>query len=141
VWTASSGGDWNSGPNWQGGSVPTGTNDVQIPVPITVSLRDTEFAKNLIVGPGALLMITGEGALTLTNGLDDFGVVQVGGGDPPMLTVNGPVTIEQFALLEAFDEGTQIQLVNTTLSNWGSLRPAILQPSPLASRETAAIPA
>jgi hypothetical protein len=69
-----------------------------------VSLHDAEFAKNLIVGPGALLLITGEGALTLTNGLDDFGVVQVGGGDPPMLTVNGPVTIEQFALLEAFGE-------------------------------------
>ncbi len=84
-----------------------------------MSLHDTEFAKNLIVGPGALLLITGEGALTLTNGLDDFGVVQVGGGDPPMLTVNGPVTIEQFALLEAFGEGTQIQLVNTTLSNLG----------------------
>ncbi len=128
VWTASSGGDWNTGPNWQGGSVPGGTNNVSIPVPIVVNVHDTQGASNLILGPGAELLITGNGALTLANGLDDFGVVQVGGGDPPVLTVSGPVTIEAFALLEAFGVGTQIQLSNVTLSNLG-----IIEASELAN--------
>jgi hypothetical protein len=88
-----------------GGNVPGEKDNVEIAVPITVTVDDTQAASNLLLGPGAELLITGNGALTLTNGLDDFGVVQVGGGDPPMLTVSGPVTVEAFALLEAFGDG------------------------------------
>ena len=123
-WTSPSSGPWNTGGNWGGGNVPGGTNNVQIALPIIVTVDDTQSAGNLVLGAGAKLFITGDGTLTLTKGLSDAGVVEVGGGDPPMLTVNGPVTIQPFALLEAFGEGTQINLTNVTLSNLGIIEAA-----------------
>ena len=53
-------------------------------------------------------------------------MVQVGSGDPPKLTVNGPVTVESGAQIEALGEGTQIQLSNVTLSNLGTIEAANL---------------
>ena len=79
-----------------------------------------------MIGRGVILHIDSGGFLFVANGLDDFGVVQVGSGDPPKLTVNGPVTVESGAQIEALGEGTQIQLSNVTLSNLGTIEAANL---------------
>jgi hypothetical protein len=91
-----------------------------------VTVADSEAANNLVIGRGVILHIDSGGFLFVANGLDDFGVVQVGSGDPPKLTVNGPVTVESGAQIEALGEGTQIQLSNVTLSNLGTIEAANL---------------
>jgi hypothetical protein len=145
VWTSSESGPWNTGGNWNSGNVPGQINNVEIDQrvagkPLTVTVADSEAANNLVIGPGVILQIDSGGFLFVANGLDDFGVVQVGSGDPPKLTVNGPVTVEFGAQIEALGEGTQIQLSNVTLSNLGLSKPPTWQPSPSASRATAPIP-
>ena len=79
-----------------------------------------------MIGRGVILHIDSGGFLFVANGLDDFGVVQVGSGDPPKLTVNGQVTVKSGAQIEALGEGTQIQLSNVTLSNLGTIEAANL---------------
>ena len=105
-----------------------------------MTVADLEAANNLVIGPGVILQIDSGGFLFVANGLDDFGVVQVGSGDPPKLTVNGPVTVEFGAQIEASGEGTQIQLSNVTLSNLGTIESPTWQPSPSASRAKAPMP-
>jgi hypothetical protein len=131
VWTSSESGPWNTGGNWNSGNVPGQINNVEIDQrvagkPLTVTVADSEAANNLVIGPGVILQIDSGGFLFVANGLDDFGVVQVGSGDPPKLTVNGPVTVEFGAQIEALGEGTQIQLSNVTLSNLGTIEAANL---------------
>jgi hypothetical protein len=128
VWTSSESGPWNTGGNWNSGNVPGQSNNVEIdqPVPgkpLTVTVADIEAAKNLVIGPGVILNIVSGGFLVVANGLDDFGLIQVG-GDPPKLTVFGPVTVEIGGAIEASGEGTQIQLSNVTLSNLGTIEAA-----------------
>ena len=131
VWTSSESGPWNTGGNWNSGNVPGQINNVEIDQrvagkPLTVTVADSEAANNLVIGRGVILHIDSGGFLFVANGLDDFGVVQVGSGDPPKLTVNGPVTVEFGAQIEALGEGTQIQLSNVTLSNLGTIEAANL---------------
>jgi hypothetical protein len=131
VWTSSESGPWNTGGNWNSGNVPGQINNVEIDQrvagkPLTVTVADSEAANNLVIGRGVILHIDSGGFLFVANGLDDFGVVQVGSGDPPKLTVNGPVTVESGAQIEALGEGTQIQLSNVTLSNLGTIEAANL---------------
>jgi hypothetical protein len=145
VWTSSESGPWNTGGNWNSGNVPGQINNVEIDQrvagkPLTVTVADSEAANNLVIGRGVILHIDSGGFLFVANGLDDFGVVQVGSGDPPKLTVNGPVTVESGAQIEALGEGTQIQL-STRCRIWGLSKLPTLQPSPSTSRATAPTPA
>ena len=89
VWTGGTSDQWNTASNWSNGVVP-GTTDTAIiqdagHQPVTVS--DTEQVANLVIDSGATLEIANGGALTVTNALDDAGMIDVNatGSDPTLV--------------------------------------------------------
>jgi len=101
IWTFPSSGPWEQSADWNSNTVPGAKNTVEIfeqvsGQPLTVTLDQPATVNNLIIGPGVTLDIVSGGLLTVLNGLDDSGTI-VTSGDPPLLSIGGPVTVESGA--------------------------------------------
>jgi hypothetical protein len=71
-WISAQGGDWSTGTNWEGGSVPASTDSAEIAVPgvYTVTITSNVSAANLTINAtGETLDESGAGSLTLSDGL------------------------------------------------------------------------
>ena len=73
----------------------------------------------LIVGSNGTLDIVG-GSLTVVNGATDNGTIIVE-GDPPALTINGPVMVGDIGSFTATGSGDEIQFANGTVDNHGAI--------------------
>ena len=73
----------------------------------------------LIVGPNGTVDIVG-GSLTVVNGMSNSGTIIVE-GDPPALTINGPVTVGNIGSFTATGSGDEIQFANGTVDNHGAI--------------------
>ena len=92
TWISSTGGSWGSASNWSDGLVPVGWENVDILLPLKVTIGDAEEAASLVLGAGAILNIISGGTLTIANGISNSGVVQLNSsGADPTLAVNGTV--------------------------------------------------
>jgi hypothetical protein len=122
IWPAGLG-TWDTPPGWTGDQVPVSSIDT---VTIESGLvqygnggTDNYTIQELIVDQPAELQIL-TGTLNVLNGLDDDGAVVVG-GDPPSLTVSGPVTVGIGAKLIAKGDGALIDLINADITNSGTI--------------------
>ncbi len=71
-WISAQGGDWSTGTNWEGGSVPGSTDptDITLPGVYTVTVASHVSAGNLTINStGATLDESSAGSLTLSGGL------------------------------------------------------------------------
>jgi hypothetical protein len=71
-WISAQGGDWSTGANWEGGSVPGSTDaaDITLPGVYTVTVASHVSADNLTINTtGAMLDESSAGSLTLSGGL------------------------------------------------------------------------
>ena len=73
----------------------------------------------LIVGPNGTLDIVG-GSLMVLNGATDNGTILVE-GDPPALTINGPVTIGSSGSFTATGSGDEIEFANGSVDSQGTI--------------------
>ena len=93
------------GPNWTPGTSPGSPNDiVEIPSG-TVIYNNNFMIGTLIVGPNGTVDIVG-GSLTVVTGVSNSGTIIVE-GDPPALTINGPVTVGNIGSFTATAGGTE----------------------------------
>ena len=124
VWTGGTSDQWNTASNWSNGVVP-GTTDTAInqdtgDQPATVT--DTETVANLLIDLGARLEIGNGGALTVTNAIDDSGVINVDAtGSVPLLVLDGPVRVESDARIEADGLGATVLFSNDHVGNAGTI--------------------
>ena len=118
IWTGGTG-PWTLGPNWTPGSSPGSPGDI-VEVPTGTVIYNNNFTiGTLIVGPNGTLDIVG-GSLTVVNGASDGGTIIVE-GDPPALTINGPVTVGNIGSFTATGSGDEIQFANGTVDNHGAI--------------------
>ena len=91
-WISTTGGDWNDSANWSDGLAPLGWENVDITLPVKVTIDDVEQAASLVIGPGGILNIIAGGELIVANGISNSGVIQLNssGGDP-QLVIDGTV--------------------------------------------------
>ena len=119
IWTSSSDGNWDQGGDWNNGTSPGGANNVDVPLPIVVTVNDNEAAGLLTIGPGAIVDVGTGGALTIGNGLDDAGTLEAT-GDPPTITIGGPiVTVEGTGKILSIGAGVEILITAGTVDNLG----------------------
>ena len=112
-------GPWTLGPNWTPGTSPGSPKDiVEIPSG-TVIYNNNFMIGTLIVGPNGTVDIVG-GSLTVVNGVSNSGTIIVE-GDPPALTINGPVTVGNIGSFTATGSGDEIQFANGTVDNHGAI--------------------
>ena len=104
-WIATSGGNWETAPNWSDGFVPGAGTTVQILEPVTVTLNTGETISGLLVVAGATLEIVAGGALTIAGNVDNAGTIIL---DDPPLTYSGSVSLTG---------GGQIQMVGPSSAN------------------------
>ena len=129
VWTGSTSTNWNTPTNWNPATVPTATNDVELPTGITnqPSISTAALAKSVWVKSGATLSIAATGGLTIndsksftvgtttrTSSVLNEGTVQNSG----QLTIGNSAIVGYFGL---WNEGTfnnntgaNINIDNTT---------------------------
>ena len=118
IWTGGTG-PWTLGPNWTPGTSPGSPNDiVEIPSG-TVIYNNNFMIGTLIVGPNGTVDIVG-GSLTVVNEVSNSGTIIVE-GDPPALTINGPVTVGNIGSFTATGSGDEIQFANGTVDNHGAI--------------------
>jgi probable HAF family extracellular repeat protein/uncharacterized repeat protein (TIGR03803 family) len=91
-WTSTTGGDWNDPANWSDALAPLGSQNVDIFLPVKVTIDDVEEAASLVIGAGGILNIIAGGELIVANGISNSGVLQLNssGGDP-QLVIDGTV--------------------------------------------------
>ena len=91
-WIAQTNGTWENPANWSGNGVPTAPDTVNITLPIKVTIEAAESANSLFIGTGAILNIASGGTLELSQGVANFGTVQLNSsGADPTLAINGTV--------------------------------------------------
>jgi hypothetical protein len=131
---------WDTSSDWQGLIVPVSLIDNVEIQSGAVTYSDGYTIDSLIIDPTAELDIV-SGTLTVQNGLNDAGTL-IAGGDPPVVTVDGVVTIatggkmiadrrgtitvdattftnDAGALVEARGRGSLISISGTTVTNDG----------------------
>ncbi len=91
-WTSTTGGAWNDPANWSDALAPTGSQNVDITLPVKVTIDGAEEAASLVIGAGGILNIIAGGEIVVANGISNAGVVQLNssGGDP-QLVIDGTV--------------------------------------------------
>ena len=91
-WTSTTGGDWNDPANWSDALAPTGSQNVDITLPVKVTIDGAEEAASLVIGAGGILNIIAGGEIVVANGISNAGVLQLNssGGDP-QLVIDGTV--------------------------------------------------
>jgi hypothetical protein len=116
-------GTWDTASGWLGDAVPTALIDTVTIESGTVqygsSGGDNYIIQTLTIdSPGQLDIVSG--SLNIQDGLDDGGALVVG-GDPPALTVNGPVTVEAGGKMIAHGDGAVINVTLATVENSGTI--------------------
>ena len=107
------------GPDWTPGTSPNSPADiVEIPSG-TVTYDNNLTIGTLYIGPNGTLDIVG-GSLTVLNGVTDDGAIVVQ-GDPPALTINGPVMVGSTGSFTATGSGDEILFANGTVDNHGTI--------------------
>jgi hypothetical protein len=93
-WVSTTGGDWNNPANWSDALPPTGAQNVDITLPVKVTINDMEEAASLVIGAGGTLNIIAGGELIVAGGISNAGVLQLNssGGDP-QLVIDGTVDL------------------------------------------------
>ncbi len=123
IWPSGTG-TWDTAFGWIGDAVP-----ISAPDTVTIKSGLVQYGNNgadnytiaaLLVDQPAELDIV-SATLNVQNGLDDAGKIVVGGGDPPSLTVSGPVTIESGGKLLARGSGAVVDLTVATVDNSGTI--------------------
>ncbi len=111
---------WDTATGWNTGTVPTASSDtVEIQSGTVIyNPKDNYTVGTLIVDLGATLDMIG-GSLAVLNRVNDFGLIQVGAGDPPTLTITGPVTVETTGELLATGNGATISISDGKVDNFG----------------------
>jgi hypothetical protein len=88
TWTGCVSTDWATPGNWQDGSVPTATDDVNIPNVVNdpvIGAGTAAVAKSVLVNTGAILTINATGSLAINgsisprHGLDNYGILDNSG--------------------------------------------------------------
>ena len=97
VWVSPSGGNWAVGTDWSSNSAPPPQDFVEITVPVTVTINQSETIAGLTVGPGAELIISVGGSLVVANAINNAGVIEL---NDPTLSISGPVTLSGGGLIE-----------------------------------------
>ena len=116
IWNANSG-NWDTASGWNLGQVPGSPQDSVDLQSGPVTFNDTFTIGTLIVEQGVIFEIIG-GTLMVLGGITDNGAIMVG-GDPPVLTISGPLTVASGASLAVSDG--EIDLTNVTLTNNGTV--------------------
>jgi probable HAF family extracellular repeat protein len=123
IWPAGAG-TWDTAAGWLGDQVPIAAIDT-----VTIESGTVQYGSSgtdnypigeLIIDSPAQLDIT-SGTLNVQDELDDGGVLVVGGGDPPSLTVNGTLTVEAAAKMIARGRGSVIDVTLATVDNSGTI--------------------
>src|SRR5208337_1426022 len=68
-WVSVSGGNWGVGPNWDINAAPTAPDTVEINLPVTVTINQSEAVTSLVIGENALLNIISGGSLLVSGGI------------------------------------------------------------------------
>src|SRR5208282_3791263 len=91
-WNSQSNGTWETGSDWGGGNVPAATDSVEINLPVTVTIDQSETIASLVIGPSSTLDIVVGGTLVILNGISNAGLIELNssGGDPT-LKIDGTV--------------------------------------------------
>ena len=117
IWTGGTG-PWTLGPNWTPGSSPGSPGDI-VEVPTGTVIQQQLYHRDADCRANGTLDIVG-GSLTVVNGASDGGTIIVE-GDPPALTINGPVTVGNIGSFTATGSGDEIQFANGTVDNHGAI--------------------
>ena len=118
VWTGGTG-PWTLGPNWTPGTSPGSPADI-VEVPSGTVIYNNNFTiGTLIVGSKGTLDIV-SGSLKVVNGATDNGTIIVE-GDPPALTINGPVMVGDIGSFTATGSADEIQFADGTVDNHGAI--------------------
>jgi hypothetical protein len=91
-WNSQSSGTWETGSDWLGGNLPAATDSVEINLPVTVTIDESETIASLVIGPSSTLDIVVGGTLVISNGVSNAGLIELNssGGDPT-LKIDGTV--------------------------------------------------
>ena len=131
TWTSPVSGTWETGSNWNDLIPPTAPEYVNINEPVKVTVEGTESAYGLRIAPGAVLNIASGATLEVSQGIADFGTLQINSsGSDPTLAINGTVYLlngGKLALVGPTDQnliigvaGTNATLVNVNNTIIGS---------------------
>jgi len=91
TWTSGNG-NWDDPSAWNDGIVPLIWQPVEIPLPVKVTVSDTEYADTLVIAAGATLNIVSGGHLIVENGIDNAGLIEINSsGVDPTLSISGTV--------------------------------------------------
>ncbi len=131
TWTSPVSGTWETGSNWSDLSTPAAPQYVNIAQPVKVTVEGSESAYGLRIGAGAILNLTSGATLEVSQGIADFGTLQINSsGSDPKLAINGTVYLLNggtLAMVGPTDEnliigvaGTDAKLVNVNNTITGS---------------------
>ena len=131
TWTSPVSGTWETGTNWNDFIRRRRREYVNITEPVKVTVEGTESADGLRIGAGAILNIASGATLEVSQGIADFGTLQINSsGSDPTLAINGTVYLlngGKLALVGPTDEnliigvaGTGATLVNVNNTIIGS---------------------
>ena len=131
TWTSPVSGTWETGSNWSDLSTPAAPQYVNIAQPVKVTVEGSESADGLRIGAGAILNLTSGATLEVSQGIADFGTLQINSsGSDPTLAINGTVYLlnsGKLAMVGPTDEnliigvaGTDAKLVNVNNTIIGS---------------------
>jgi len=108
-WNSQSSGTWETGSDWLGGNVPAATGSVEINLPVTVTIDESETIASLVIGPSSTLDIVVGGTLVIANGISNAGVIEINSsGADPTLKIDGTVYLL---------DGGEIEMLGSAASN------------------------
>ena len=109
AWQSALNGTWETGSDWTGGGAPGTSQGAEIDLPVKVTIDEAEAVASLIIGASATLNIISNGALTVSNGISNSGLIEINSsGSDPTLAINGTVYL--------LDSG-KIEMLGATAEN------------------------
>ncbi len=133
-WTSPVSGTWETAGDWSILSTPAAPEYVSINQPVKVTVEGSESADGLRIGTGAILNIASGGTLEVSQGIADFGTLQINStGSDPKLAINGTVYLlngGKLAMVGPTDEnlivgvaatGATLVNVNNTIAGSGTI--------------------
>jgi hypothetical protein len=116
IWSSGPG-NWDTPPGWNVGSVPATSGDTVEILSGTVTYNDNYTIGSLILAQGTTLDIVG-GSLTVANVVNDGGTIELD-GDPPILIMDGPVTVQSTGKIVVLGSGSEVEFTGGTVDNHG----------------------